>query len=138
MDPWGAVIVVLIAVRDSDLALATFSAAGAHSPLVLRDWLRDTVDELRTIKANLQSSPRRCHRMARTRSKRNAARYGGLHHAVFRVGGSRRQRGHVYIDIDSGGSTPTRTQACMGEGTDLVLHESAGLRPAQPYAQPSR
>jgi hypothetical protein len=28
MNPWGAIIAVLIAVRDSDLALATFSAAG--------------------------------------------------------------------------------------------------------------
>jgi hypothetical protein len=32
MDPWGAVIAVLIAVRDSDLALATFSAAGLVIP----------------------------------------------------------------------------------------------------------
>jgi len=32
MDPWGAVIAVLVAVRDSDLALATFSAAGLVIP----------------------------------------------------------------------------------------------------------
>lgn len=32
MNPWGAVIAVLIAVRDSDLALATFSAAGLVIP----------------------------------------------------------------------------------------------------------
>jgi hypothetical protein len=32
MDPWGAIIAVLIAIRDSDLALPTFSAAGLVIP----------------------------------------------------------------------------------------------------------
>ncbi len=42
----------------------------------------------------------------------------------------------MYIDMEDGTGVPTRTQACMGEGTEALGHELVGMRPGQPYAVP--
>lgn len=103
----------------------------AHSPLVDRDWPRYTAEEPRSIKRNAEAKAAANFEHARIKASlqpvldgdvewhertANETRsgYAGLHHAVFRVGGTRKQRGRVYIDIDAGETTPRRTQACMG------------------------
>jgi len=125
----------------------------AHSPLVDRDWPRYTAEQLRAIKreaearaaANLEHAKIRANlqpvldgTMEWRAPTVNDTRpgYAGLHHVVFRIGGNRRQRGRVYIDLDAGGTSPTRTKACMAEGTDFITHESTRLRPGQPYVVP--
>src|SRR4051812_29009447 len=123
----------------------------AHSPLVDRDWPRYTVDDLRNMKgaaearaaANLEHAKIKAsldpvldgdvewHAPAANETRPG---YVGLYHAVFRLGGKRKQRGRVYIDVDTGSGTPKRTRACMGEGTGFIDHELGALRPGQPYA----
>jgi hypothetical protein len=125
----------------------------AHSPLVDRDWPRYTVDELRRIKRDAEERAAANLEHAKVRASQEAVLdgevewhepsanetrpgYVGLRHAVFRIGGNRKQRGRVYIDLDIGEGTPRRTQACIAEGTDLIAHELSNLSPGQPYAVP--
>jgi hypothetical protein len=64
--------------------------------------------------------------------------YAGLYHAEFKIGGRRKERGRAYIEVDAQvpGEKPTRTKACMADGTDRIAHEMSGLRPGQPYLIP--
>jgi hypothetical protein len=126
----------------------------AHAPLVDLDWRRYSVEDLRSIKRNAEAKATANLEHARIKASlqpvldgtvewhdppTNETRpgYAGLHHAVFRLGGTHKQRGRVYIDIDVGAGTPRRTRACMGEGTDSLAHELGALRPGQPYAVPA-
>ena len=126
----------------------------AHSPLVDRDWPRYSVEQLRSVKRHAESMAAANLEEARIKASlepvldgavewheppANEARpgYAGLRHVVFRLAGRRKQRGRVYLDIDTGEGTPRRTRACMGEGTDFVAHELGALRPGQPYSVPA-
>ena len=125
----------------------------AHAPLIDYDWPRYTVNQLRTMKrdaetraaANLEDAKIRASLQPvldgglewhAPTSHESRPGYGGLHHVVFRLGGARKQRGRVYIDVDIGAGMPRRTQACMGEGTDYLDHEFSAMRPSQPFSVP--
>lgn len=125
----------------------------AHAPLIDHDWPRYTVDQLRSIKRDAETRAATNLEHAKIQASLlpvldgglewhaptpNETRpgYAGLYHAVFRLGGTRKHRGRIYIDIDIGHGTPRRTQACMGEGTDYLDHEYSAMRPGQPYSVP--
>jgi hypothetical protein len=126
----------------------------AHAPLVDQDWPRYTVEELKAMKQRAEAKAAADLDLAAQQARlepildgqiewhapaANETRPGfqGLHHAVFRIGGTRKQRGRVYLDLDVGEPTPRRAQACIGEGTEYLAHEFSTLRPGQPYTVPA-
>jgi hypothetical protein len=125
----------------------------AHAPLVDHDWPRYTVEQLHEMKRIAESKASADLEHVRIQASlrplldgeiewhapiANETRpgYAGLYHAVFTIGGKRKERGRAYIDVDIGAPAPRRTKACMGDGTDFIAHELAELRPGQPYNIP--
>ena len=125
----------------------------AHGPLIDHDWPRYTVEQLRETKRRAEQTATDNLEQARVQATMQPVLdgnlewraptlgdsrpgYAGLHHVVFRLGGARKERGRVYIDLDVGQGTPHRTNACMGIGTDDIQHEFASMRPGQPFSVP--
>ena len=62
--------------------------------------------------------------------------YAGLYHVTFMIGGRRKERGRVFIEVEQDGRLQPRRNACMAEGVYWVAHEFPALRPGQTYTMP--